>query len=263
MRVLRKYIKAIIFFLLVVLFLGVSLLVDLIIRSKKRKLWYFSKIASFFARLTLIALGVRVEATNLNRLNDKKESYLIISNHLSYLDSFVISTVVPSIFIANTELKDQFPLGLITKYSGAVFVERRNRGSLLKDIKNIQDILVMKLDVVLFPEGTTSDGEGVMKFRTPLLTSAMESNVNILPICLRYRKINGSDVTASNKDLVFFYGDIGFFDHLFRLLELETIVVELIELECLETLTQSSRKEAAEVAHGRISDAYHGGEAGI
>jgi 1-acyl-sn-glycerol-3-phosphate acyltransferase len=263
MTALRKYIKAFLFFLIVVFFLGATYLVNLIIGSKKRRLRYCSRITSFYSKLILIVCGVRVETRNLDKLKERKENYLIVSNHLSYLDTFVIDTVVPAIFIANSEMEDEFPLGLVTKNSGGVFVERRNRGSILKDIDNIKDILNMGLDMVLFPEGTTSDGEGVMKFRTPFFTSAIESNVDILPICLSYKTIDGKDVTASNKNLVFFYGDIDFFEHFFRMLELKSIVVELTELESIEVGPESSRKEAGRTAHRRISDAYHGGPARV
>jgi len=253
---IRKYIKAFIFFLLVILFLGVSYIVDLIVGDKRKKLGYFSKIASFMSKLALIILGVRVKIKNLNKLARKRENYLIVSNHLSYMDILVICTIVPSVFIANSELKEQFPLGAVTKYSGGVFIERRNRASLLKDIDNIKDILNMGLDMVLFPEATTSDGEKILKFRMPFLTSAIQSNVNIQPICIKYRELNGSDITASNKHIVYFYEGIGFFDHFFRLLEQKSISVEVQELETIEVSPESSRKEVSALAYKRISDAY-------
>ena len=253
---IRKYIKAFIFFLLVIFFLGVSYVIDLIVGDKRKKLGYFSKIAAFMSRLALIILGVRVKTKNLNRLIREKENYLIVSNHLSYMDIFVIYTIVPSVFIANSELKDLFPLGAVTKYSGGVFIERRNRASLLKDINNIKDILNMGFDMVLFPEATTSDGEKILKFRTPFLTSAIESNVNIQPICIRYKELNGSDITASNKHIVYFYGGIGFFEHFFRLLEQKSISVEVQELDTIEVNPKSSRKEVSALAYKRISDAF-------
>ncbi len=256
MTFLRKYTKALFTFLLVITFLLVSSFVDLVIRDKKKKLEYFSKIAPFYSKLALIVWGVHVETTGLNKLISKKENYLIVSNHLSYIDIQVIYSVVSSVFIANSELKEQFPLGAVTKYSGGVFVERRNRASLMKDIKNIRDILSMGFDMVLFPEATTSDGEKILKFRTPFITSAIQSNINIQPICIKYKKINGSEITDSNKHLVYFYGGIGFFEHFFRMLELRSISVEVRELETIEVTPQSSRKEISDLAYKRISDAY-------
>lgn len=256
MTFLRKYTKAFFTFLLVITFLLVSSLVDLVIRDKKKKLFYFSKIAPFYSKLALIVWGVHVKTKNLNKLLNREENYLIVSNHLSYIDIQVIYSIVPSVFIANSELKEQFPLGAVTKYSGGVFVERRNRASLLKDIENIRDILTMGFDMVLFPEATTSDGERILKFRTPFLTSAIESNVNIQPICIKYTKINGSDITNSNKHMVYFYGGVGFFEHFFRMLELRSISVEVKELETIEVSPESSRKEVSDLAYKRISDAY-------
>ena len=256
MTFLRKYTKALITFILVLAFLTCSFLVDLVVRDKKKKLRCFSKIAPFFSKIALIVWGVSVETRNFHKLIDKKENYLIVSNHLSYIDTLVICTVVPSVFIANAELRDLVPLGAITKYSGGVFVERRNRASLLKDIRNISEILEIGFDMVLFPEATTSDGEKILKFRSPFLTCAIKSNVNVQPICLRYKKINGIDITSSNKKLVYYYEGLGFFKHFFRMLELKSISVEVRELETIEVSHDTSRKDVSDTAYKIISEAY-------
>ena len=119
----------------------------------------------------------------------------------------MIFSTVPAVFVANSELEDTFLLGSIIKYSGGVFVERRNRSRLLQDMQHIKNILHMGFNVVLFPEGTTSDGEEVKPFKTPFLDAAAGSGVDVLPLCVRYRKINGEDIDAGNGRLVYYYGD--------------------------------------------------------
>ena len=256
MTFIRKWTKALIFFFLVVSFLAISYAVDLVVVDKRKKLRKFSKIASFYAKLVLMVLGVSVTAKNINKLHSNTQNFLIVSNHLSYMDIFVIYTVAPSVFIANSELKEQFPLGAVTKYSGGVFVERRNRASLLKNIENIKDILNIGLNMVLFPEATTSDGSEILKFRTPFLTPAIESGVNVLPICIKYGQLNGSPISASTKQIVYFHGGISFFDHFFRLLEQRSITVEVQELEEIDVGSAGSRKDISDIAYARISDAY-------
>jgi 1-acyl-sn-glycerol-3-phosphate acyltransferase len=173
------------------------------------------------------------------------------------LDIFVIFSTVPAVFIANSELEDTFLLGSIIKYSGGVFVERRNRSRLLQDMQHIKNILHMGFNVVLFPEGTTSDGEEVKPFKTSFLDAAAGSGVDVLPLCVRYRKINGEDIDAGNGRLVYYYGDLTFFEHFFRLLNLRSISVDLTELEVIPP--GYTRKESARIAFERISTAYKEG----
>jgi len=256
MGFLIKTLKIIAFLILVVTFLGISFCVDVLVRNKAAKLRYFSLISSFYMRTALKVLGVKVRPRGINKLGSGKRNYLIISNHLSYIDIFVIASVAPSVFVANSELKEAFLLGAIIRYSGGVFVERRNRARLLKDMQNIKDILNMGLNVVLFPEGTTSDGEEVKPFKTPLLAALDGCGVDALPVCIRYRKINGKDIDSGSGPLVYFHGDITFFEHFFRLLNLGSICVDFTELDVIGQGLYGSRKELARIAFERISGAY-------
>ncbi|MEW6145116.1 MAG: lysophospholipid acyltransferase family protein [Thermodesulfobacteriota bacterium] len=251
---LLKPIKIIAFVILVITFIALSFSVDLIARNKEAKLRYFSRISSFYLRAALRVLGVKVTWRNINKLGKGKENYLIVSNHLSYIDIFAIFSTVPAVFVANSELEDAFLLGAIIRYSGGVFVERRNRSRLLKDMQNIKDILYMGFNVVLFPEGTTSDGRGVKPFKTSFLDVAQGSGVRVLPLCIRYRKIDGKEVDAASGPLVYYHGEITFFEHFFRLLGLRSISVELEELEAISP--GHPRKELAGIAYERISLAY-------
>lgn len=259
MNLIRKPIKILGFLVLVVTFLSVSFLVDLFISGEERKLRYFSGISSFYLRAALKVLGVGVRIKNARRLYDRERSYFVVSNHLSYIDIFAIYSVTPAVFVANSELEESFLLGTIIRYSGGVFVERRNRAKILMDMRTISDMLDMGMNVVVFPEGTTSDGERVMPFKSSLFAAAATAGVEVLPLCIRYRKINGRDVDARSGRLVYYYGDIGFFEHFFRLLNLRSVTVELTELESIGLDSGLSRKELAKTAHERISAAYDEG----
>lgn len=258
MSYILKSIKVIAFFFLVVTFLPLSFLVDVLVRDKRKKLLYFSRISSFYLSTALKVVGVRVELINADKLRRRDRNYLIISNHLSYIDIFVIYSVIPSLFVANSELREDFLLGAIIKYSGGVFVERRNRAKLLKDMNNIKNILNMGLNAVIFPEGTTSNGEKVMPFKSSLIGAAEGGGADVLPVCIRYLKVNGEDIDSGNRHLVYYYGSATFFEHFFRLLGLRSITVELTELESIEASSGLTRKEISERAYQLISSAYAG-----
>jgi 1-acyl-sn-glycerol-3-phosphate acyltransferase len=256
MNFIRQPIKILFFFLIVVTFLLISFITDLIVRDRKKKLISFSRIASFSGKVCLMLFGVKVNLKNLNRYKRANKNYMIVCNHLSYLDIFVIYSVLPSVFIANSELEEEFPLGAVTKYGGGIFVERRSRSRLLGDMDNISSVLNMGLNIVLFPEGTTSDGQAVTAFKAPFLKSAINTGTDVLPLCLNYKRINGESLDEKSKDLIFYYGSITFFEHFFRLLKLKNIEVELEALEEIEVNPKMTRKELSQIAYDKISSAY-------
>ena len=144
MRYILKPLKIAGFILLVVTFLTISFAVDLAVRNEKSKRLYFSRISSFYMKMALSVLGVRVNVINPERLAPGRGSFLV-SNHLSYIDVFAIFSNVPAVFVANSELEEAFLLGTIIKYSGGVFVERRGRARLVQGMEGITGMLDLGL----------------------------------------------------------------------------------------------------------------------
>ncbi len=213
--------------------------------------------ASLTARILILLLGIRIHVKCRDRLNEKNRGYLIISNHLSYVDVLVLSSLVPSLFITYVELKNNPLLGTIAKLGGSIFVERRKTTHLKKEIESIAYIIKQGFPVVLFPEGTTSNGDRVMQFKNSFFASAVVAQADILPICLRYTRVNNERVTPQNRDTVFYYGKVTFFQHVPRLLSRKSIDVEVTPLRAIQVRIHHSRKDLAAMAHNAISTAYH------
>ena len=212
---------------------------------------------SFHSALMNKALGIRVSLQSRGNGIGSGKSMLILSNHLSYVDIFVISSFFPVSFIASVdEVKSDLLLGKATELSGGYFVERRNRSGLRTEIESISEILELGINVALFPEGTTSNGDRVLPFKTPLLSIAQKAGVEILPLCLKYTSIDGEALTDKNKDLIYYYGDMKFFDHLFKLLSVGYVEAELKVLDKIDPRTASSRKEMARSVYDMINSAY-------
>lgn len=252
----RKYLRIIVVFFIVISFLAISFTADKLIGNRKKKLLFFSKNASFCTRLLLLAFGVSVNYRNIHNLSRKDINFLILSNHLSYIDVFVIFSIVPSVFVANSELKEEFLLGSITRYAGGIFVERRNRTKLAEEIDLMSGLLRDGFNVVLFPEGTTSNGDGVLPFKNPFISAALRSVVDIVPVCVKYKSLDGEAVSPTNRDDVYYYGDAKFFDHALRLLSHRSLDVEMLELDKIEVRPKSTRKELSNLAYNAISSAY-------
>jgi 1-acyl-sn-glycerol-3-phosphate acyltransferase len=213
-----------------------------------------------FARLGLRVLGIRMLFRRQKRkgIRARAVTYLIIANHLSYTDILVVGALMPSVFITSIELKRTFPLGMLAWLGGSIFVERRSPAGLKREIREIEQVLAEGTSVALFPEGTTSDGDTVRPFKNSLITAAISAGSSLLPVCIRYTKVNGNPVGTHNRDLVYYYGGTTFFEHLPRLLKLKTIEVECVVLRPISTHQHHSRKDLATRAHALISAAYHG-----
>ncbi len=258
MNLIRKLFKGPIFVVIVLVFFITCTIADLLVRDKRNKIVTFSQIASFCSKMALIVLGVKVNLKNMDSYINTDKNYMIVSNHLSYLDIFVIYTALPAVFVANAELEEEFLLGDVTRYAGGIFVERRNRTKLLEDMDKISDVLNMGLNIVLFPEATTSNGESVLPFKAPFLKSAIDTENDVLPVCMNYKKINGGPVNKDNRDFIFYYGSIGFFEHFIRLLGVGSIEVEMQALEVIKMNPNMTRKELSQTAYEKISGAYNG-----
>ncbi|HSE84449.1 MAG TPA: lysophospholipid acyltransferase family protein [Thermodesulfobacteriota bacterium] len=253
----RRFIKVSLIFGLVLCSVVIAFLTDKFVGNRRRKLVYFSKITSIFSKIILRVLSVKVYARNYENFSKRKANYLIVSNHLSYIDVFAISSLVPATFIASVdEVRDRFLLGTLAKFGGSVFVNRKSRARLTEEIEIIADVLRDGINVVLFPEGTTSNGDRVLSFKTPLLTPSLRSNIDILPICMKYLRVNREDLNSKNRDLVFYYGDMTFFRHFWGVLSLQSVEVELIALKNIKANENLTRKQVAELAFNSISLAY-------
>ena len=256
---MRILLKSIAVFLLLSLYTLVSLVIMALPAGRVRRLARLTGNSSFFARFGLRVLGVHVHARRLKRkgIRQRRTNYLIISNHLSYMDILVIASLMPSVFITSVELKQTFPLGFFAWLGGCLFVERRSRAGLKREIEEIAEVLARGASVVLFPEGTTSNGDMVQPFKNSLITAALTTGTSLLPVCIRYRAANGYPVDLTNRDSLYYYGGTTFFQHVPRLLALRTIDVECVIMKPFAAHQHQSRKDLATRAHQMISAAYH------
>jgi 1-acyl-sn-glycerol-3-phosphate acyltransferase len=227
-------------------------------RAGRRRLR--TKNVSVFARAILRLLGIRVMSRRTAHPSLPAGTCLIVANHLSYVDILVLAAVRPAVFITSVELRNTFPLGMLAWFGGSIFVERRSPAGLKKEIRDIARTLQDGSSVVLFPEGTTSDGETVRPFRNSLFTAAITTGTPVLPVCLRYRRINGRRVTRRNQDAVYYYGETTFLEHAPRLLAVRSIHVECRVLDPVATHAHESRKELAARCRDIIAAAYHQGK---
>ena len=253
-RVLLKWMGII---LLLLIYFILSAFVFVIPLKTAMKRSYAIRITSFFSRNILAIFGVRVRISNREDFQ-KKHNYLIISNHVSYVDVLILSSLIPSVFITSVELKNTALLGTIAKCSGSIFIERRKASDLKAEIESIAFVLKNGFSVVLFPEGTTSNGDCVMQFKKSLFDSAIIAQADVFPVYIRYTRIDNKLLTQQTRDSVYYYGGVTFFKHVTRLLSKKSIEVMVMPLSIVKVNANISRKDLAAMTYKAISTAHNG-----
>ncbi len=253
---MRPFMKLLGIVPLLALYFFVSAFLALLPAGTRLRRLFRIKNSSFFCSIMLALLGIHIHVKHPERLQKKNVGLLIVSNHVSYTDVLIISSLVPSVFITSVELGSTLFLGILARLGGSLFVERRKASGLKKEISMIVRVLGEGIPVTLFPEGTTSNGERVQTFKNSLFDAAVSTQAYILPICLRYTHVNRRPITAVNRDVIFYYGGTSFFHHVPRLLSLSSVNVEVIPLKLIRVQDGVSRKELAALAHSAINTAY-------
>jgi 1-acyl-sn-glycerol-3-phosphate acyltransferase len=147
---------------------------------------------------------------------------LIVANHISWLDIFVLHAVRPSRFIAKAELRRWPVLGHFVAGCGTLFLDRERRRDAHRVNRQARDVLAAGDTIAIFPEGTTTDGRGVLPFKSSLLQPIVDARGHVQPIAIRYVGRGGG-----YNDAPVYIGDTTFIDSLWRVLGERSLVVEV------------------------------------
>ena len=210
---------------MVAFYMGHASLIWIFVRDEWAKRRRLVETIAFYCRFAVRVLNIRVSVVGQRPENHR--GIFLVGNHLSYADILSLSSVFPSSFVTSMEMKKAPFLGQICRAAGCVFVDRKNRMKILGEISEIVDGLRNQLNVLVFPEATSTNGDQVLRFRRPLFAAAEAAGAPILPFCVNYTSIDGAPVNVCNRDLICWYGDMGFVAHLWRLVQLKEISVEI------------------------------------
>jgi 1-acyl-sn-glycerol-3-phosphate acyltransferase len=117
---------------------------------------------------------------------------LLVANHVSWLDILAIASHTPAVFVAKKEVRDWPAIGWLAARAEALFLERSSGRSLLRVKNRVAAVLLAGRDVALFPEGTTSNGSGVLPFRSGLLQAAVDGARPVQPVAIAYYGADGN-----------------------------------------------------------------------
>lgn len=244
MRLIPQTLRFFSIFGIIFIYLIVNSLIWILVRDRWGRTHVWATILTFLSRAVAWILGAKVNPIGLENFTREK-SALLAGNHLSYLDVIMISSTVTTSFVTSVEIKETPGLGQLCMMAGCLFVERRNRSGLQKEIGELQEGLQHDMTVTIFPEATSTNGEQVLRFRRPLFLAAVLAQKPVIPICLNYRTIGSDLVSANNRDSVFWYGDMDFMPHLWKLCGIGRLSADLHFLPPIRPEPSTEARELA------------------
>jgi len=209
---------------------------------------------SFWMRGILAVMGVRVSI----RGKVPAGGVLLVPNHQSYMDIFVLLSCMPAIFVANSGVRRWPGFGHLTAHLGTLYIDRTKRRMMKRVLPLIEKHLRWGMKVAVFLETTTSDGSRVLPFRAGLLEAAIQMAVPCMPIAIRYTAPRDSVATSA---CINWWGGMRFFSHLWRLLALRRIEAEVVVGPAVSTQANSDRKMLSVLLHEQVCTYLFGGAA--
>jgi lyso-ornithine lipid O-acyltransferase len=181
---------------------------------------------------------------------------VIISNHLSYVDGFVLGSLFPVVFVSKREVKKWPVIGLWTTLCGTVFINRQKKDQVALLVAEMSRKLKEGTNILLFPEGRATNGERMLPFQTAPLAAPLRNRSIIVPVTLVYKGIDDKAVSKANRDLIYCYDDMAFVPHFWKLLSLrsiEAMVTVQPKIECSRYEDNSAgRKRLALDCYNRV-----------
>ena len=172
---------------------------------------------------------------------------LIVANHVSWLDIFVIDSIYPARFVAKSELSKWPMVRHLMHGCGTVFIERAKRHDTARVNKTISDVLRTGHCVAVFPEGTTSDGQRLLHFHAGLLQPVIDALGHIAPAAIRYRNALGESSRST-----IYIGETTFLQSFWWVLGERALTVEITLLPLLAAQNRH-RRELSHAAHHAIA----------
>jgi len=245
---------------LVVALAGVVLstlaLVPLQLIAMKTRLWSEWRVLRLWHKVNCRALGFRIHQKG--NLTDKRP-LVVASNHVSWTDIPVIGSRCDVSFIAKADMAAWPVMGWLARLQRTIFIERERRRTSGAQASEIARRLADGEAVVLFAEGTTGDGNGILPFKSTLFGAATMAisegavdKVYIQPLTIAYTRVQGMPMGRRDRPLAAWIGDTELAPHAAALLSAGSVDVELHFGEAMAFSAGDNRKEATKKAEAEV-----------
>ena len=180
---------------------------------------------------------------------DNDTHALAICNHISWLDIFVINAMLPSGFVAKSDIRDWPLIGWLCSVTDTIFIARGRMRDVRRIFENLVEGLKRGEHIAFFPEGTTASQGAILPFHANLFEAAIDAGVPVQPYALRYLDAGGNYHPG-----VDFVGEMTFAESMLTILRGEPIEAELILLPLIDS-AGLHRRELAQAAHDAVAAA--------
>ncbi len=221
---------------------------DPYLRKKK-----YSELVNWICKLCCRFFGVRIQVLNSPAADAPG---LVIGNHMGFIDILASGSTRPMLYVTSKEMHETPVLGLLTEMGGCIYVERRSRLGIQNELKHIIQALQEGLNVCLYPEATSTNGEQVLPFKRTLITAAAHAKVPIHPYVLNFKTVNGQPFSLKNRDSVCWYGDISFVTSMVAAFSLNYVEIEIEFLPPVYPTLEDDRAELADRLHSMIAKKF-------
>jgi len=165
---------------------------------------------------------------------------LIVSNHLSYIDILVTGTVFPLRFTPKSDIADWPFLGWFIRCSKPIWIDRKSRHSSQKALNEFINTLRSNINLIIFPEGTTTDGKnGLLPFKSTTFEAAVKGNLPVYPILIHYKE--------DTDNLISWHDDTSLLEHVSKVFGMKKIKTEVHILDPIFPLSKKRKAFSSEV----------------
>lgn len=199
--------------------------------------WWSAKL------LRILGIERRVEGPRPRR----GEPAMIAANHVSWIDIFLVLSARPARFIAKSEIRDWPVAGWIADKSGTLFIRRGRRHDIARINTLVHDAMGDGDCVGLFPEGTTTEGDRLLKFHTSLFEPALANGARIHPCAIRYQHADGSPCPQ-----MAYAGETTFMESFALVIAQKGVTARIAFAPAIEAGV-SDRRAVAHLAHERVA----------
>jgi 1-acyl-sn-glycerol-3-phosphate acyltransferase len=213
-----------------------------------------ARLPSFYHRICCRILGLKVR--QLGQPVGTRP-VLFASNHVSYLDITVLGGLIAGSFVAKSEIAGWPFFGWLAQLQRSVFVDR-HVSSTAQQRDAIAERLAARDALILFPEGTSGDGNFVLPFKSALFSVVFnrpnDDPIAVQPVSLAYTRLDGFPIGRRLRPLFAWYGDMALAPHVWRMIGLGTVEVTVEFHPPTSVAEWPSRKELAQFCHERVSN---------
>jgi len=208
---------------------------------------WLNSILKFWGKTSakILSIKIRIKGT------PPEPPFFLVSNHLSYVDIIVLFGTLETTFVAKSEIADWPVLGTIAKSIGIVFIDRRNKMDISRVNAEISSKVSDHRGLTLFPEGTTSPGAKILRFRPSLLQYPAQSKQGVHYCALHYDLPESKN---SAHEVVCWWGGASLFTHLLNLAK-EKYIIATITFGSNE-LHDKDRKILAKNLHEKVEGLF-------